>query len=239
MCMKKGGGQVERFVAWIQQLRLDAVWSVIMVVLASLVCIIFHETSHGRVAGWLGDPTAKQQGRLSWNPLKHIDVFGLVMMAIFHFGWAKAVPVNPQNFKHPKWDMAITALAGPVSNVILAFVVLLIRSVLYFFYLRSPNGVLEWVIELTEYIILLSVGLAVFNIIPISPLDGSKVLCAFLPDNAYVFVMRYERWGMLILMALLFTGILDTPLTFLRTGLLNGLQAVTWFPFTLLSRFIG
>lgn len=230
---------MDGFLNWLNQLELDSVWTTLMIVLAALVCIVFHETSHGWVAYWLGDRTAKEQGRLSWNPIRHIDIFGLIMMALFKFGWAKAVPINPRNFKHPKRDMAITALAGPVSNIILAFAILLVRSVLYYFYYRSQNSVMEWFIQLTEYIAILSVGLAIFNILPISPLDGSKVLFAVLPDRAYNTILRYERWGILLLMALLFTGVLTTPLTVLRSGVLNGMSQLTWFPYELLTKLFG
>ena len=230
---------MDAFLDWLKQLQLDSVWSTATTVLASLVCIVFHETSHGRVALALGDTTARDQGRLSWNPLKHVDIFGLLMMALFKFGWAKAVPINPNRFKHPKRGMALTALAGPVSNLVLAYGALLVRSVLYFFYFSHPGAVLEWFITLTEYIAILSVGLAVFNIIPISPLDGSKVLFAFLPDRAYMWLMRYERWGMLILMAVLFFGVLDVPLDFMRSGVLNTMTRLAWFPFALLTRAFG
>ncbi len=229
---------MEAFTRWLQQLEFGGVLSAVTVVAASLLCIVFHETCHGVVALWLGDTTARDAGRLTLNPLRHIDIFGLIMMAVFQFGWAKPVPVNMRNFKHPKRDMALTALAGPVSNVLLAMAALLVRAVLYYVvYSRAgSHAVLEYVISFLEYTAVLSVGLAVFNILPISPLDGSKVLFACLPDRAYLKLMRYERYGMFLLMALLLLGVLDTPLTVLRSGLLNILSRVCWFPFTLLSR---
>ena len=111
---------------WLQQLDYAWLLETAITVLAALLCITVHETCHGLVAFWLGDKTAKNQKRLSLNPLRHVDFPGLVMMAIFKFGWAKPVPVNMQNFKNPKWGMALTALAGPVSNVLLAFLALLL-----------------------------------------------------------------------------------------------------------------
>ncbi len=226
---------MSRFLAWIHQLQLDDLKTTVLVVSASLLCVVVHETSHGRVALWLGDQTAKQSGRLSWNPLKHIDIFGLIMMAVFKFGWAKAVPINPNNFKHPKRDMAITALAGPVSNLLLALAVLLLRSVFCYIYICKKADSIVWAIEFTEYTAVLSVGLAVFNIIPISPLDGSKVLGILLPDRIYWFLMHYERWGMLVLIGLLFAGVLDAPLQYLRSGILNAFSVITWFPYEILS----
>ena len=108
---------MEKFQAWVQQLDFTQLWEMLIVVAASLLCITFHETCHGLVAYWMGDPTAKKQGRLSLNPLRHIDIMGLVMMAVCHFGWAKPVPVDMRNFRRPKAGMALTALAGPVSDI--------------------------------------------------------------------------------------------------------------------------
>ena len=109
---------MDGFVAWLKQLQFDGVWQTAVLVAASLLCITFHETCHGLVAYWLGDPTAKRAGRLTLNPLRHIDIGGLLMMALFRFGWAKPVPVDMRYFKHPKRDMALTAAAGPLSNIL-------------------------------------------------------------------------------------------------------------------------
>ena len=117
---------MDAFRAWLGQLQFDGVWQTVVLVAASLLCITFHETCHGWVAYKLGDPTAKRMGRLTLNPLKHADVAGLLMMALFRFGWAKPVPVNMRNFKNPKQGMALTALAGPVSNVLLAYIAVVI-----------------------------------------------------------------------------------------------------------------
>lgn len=222
---------------WLQQLQFGGLFDTILVVAASLLCITVHETCHGLVAYWLGDPTAKNAGRLTLNPIKHVDLVGLVMMAIVKFGWAKPVPVDMRYFKNPKQGMAITALAGPVSNVVLAAAALLVRSVLLYFYLsHGDSTVLGYVISFTEYVAIISAGLAVFNIIPIPPLDGSKVVFSLLPQNTYWKLMRYERYGMIVLVIVLFTGILDGPLIFLRSGLLDGLQAVTLWPLELLFK---
>lgn len=230
---------MESITAWLQQLELDSVLEIVTIVLSSLLCIVIHETCHGLAALALGDTTARDAGRLTLNPLHHIDVWGLVMMAVFKFGWAKAVPVDMRRFRHPKRDMAITALAGPVSNVLLAMLALLLRAVLYFIYVYyAQNGFVEYCISFLEYTAVLSVGLAVFNIIPIPPLDGSKILFSLLPDRYYRVVLRYEKYGMILLMVLLLVGVLDTPLTFLRSGLLNALSTICWFPFTLLSKLL-
>lgn len=223
---------------WLGQLRWESALSTVIAVAASLLCIVVHETSHGFIAYKLGDPTAKNAGRLTLNPLKHIDLVGLAMMAILKFGWAKPVPVDMRNFKKPKTGMAITAAAGPLSNILLAVVFLLVRAVVLFFFLTGGGGwAWETLLEFIEYVIVISTGLAVFNLIPISPLDGSKVLFAFLPENTYWKLMRYERYGMLVLIAVMLLGWLDAPLSFLRDELLELLQEITWFPFELLTGF--
>lgn len=229
------------FMSWLNQLQFGGLLDTVMIVAASLICITFHETAHGLVAYWLGDDTARRAGRLSLNPIRHIDPVGLVMMAILKFGWAKPVPIDMRKFRSPKRGMALTALAGPVSNVLLAAVALLLRSVLIFFYQRGAGSesLLENAIAFVEYVAVISAGLAVFNIIPISPLDGSKVFAAVLPNEKYYQLMRYERYGMILLVIAMFSGILDTPLVFLRGKLLDGLQAVTIFPYTVLNRFFS
>ena len=226
------------FMDWLRQLRFDNLLSTALAVAASLLCIVVHETCHGLIAWWLGDGTAKNAGRLTLNPLRHIDIVGLAMMAILKFGWAKPVPIDMRNFKNPKAGMAVTAAAGPISNILLAFVFLLIRSAVMGLSMERSGGVGGWLVlnEFLEYVIVISAGLAVFNLIPISPLDGSKILFAFLPQEAYFKLMRYERYGMLVLIAALFFGWLDKPLYFLRGGLLEGLQTITMWPFELILR---
>ena len=181
---------------------------ILLSIIPALICITLHELAHGVVANWLGDTTAKDAGRLTLNPIKHLDPMGLVMMVVFRFGWAKPVPVNMYRFKNPRRGMAVTAVAGPLMNVIIAVVFLFLYGLLF----RTLDGegfVLE-MIYLTAYI---SLSFAIFNILPISPLDGSKVLGAVLPDRQYDMLMRYERYGMLILLALVATGVLGRPLS--------------------------
>lgn len=227
-------------ISWFQQLQFGGLLDTLLVVAASLLCITVHETCHGLVAWWLGDPTAKNAGRLTLNPIRHVDLVGLVMMAIVKFGWAKPVPVDMRYFKNPKGGMALTALAGPVSNVLLAWLALLIRSVLAFFANAHPDSsVLYYLFVFTEYVAIISAGLAVFNIFPISPLDGSKVLFAFLPEKTYYRLMHYERYGMLLLVVLLLLGVLDAPLSYLRNGLLDGLLQLSIWPLDLLLRVFG
>ena len=200
---------------------------------------MFHEVSHGMVALKLGDPTAKNAGRLTFNPVKHIDIWGLLMMAIFKFGWAKPVPIDMRNFKHPVRDMAITAAAGPISNLVLAFLALCIRAGALYVNQKTGGAISDFVVTFFQYVAVLSVGLAVFNVIPIPPLDGSKVLNALLPQQVYYKILRYERYGFLVMMLVLYTGILDTPLMVCRSGILLGLSKISAFPYYLLRHIFG
>ena len=169
------------------------------------LCLTVHETCHGLAALALGDPTAKRARRLSLNPLRHIDWFGLLMMVTVGFGWAKPVPVNPNYFRKPKQGMAVTALAGPVSNFLLALVLLFAGRLVYDYapYSAANQRLLTFLLTTA----ILSLGLGLFNLIPIPPLDGSKVLAMFLPNSAYGQLMRYERYGILVLLALSWLGL--------------------------------
>lgn len=212
---------------WLQQLQFGNLFEILLIAAASLLCITVHETCHGLVAYWLGDDTAKRQGRLTLNPLRHIDVAGLIMMVIARFGWAKPVPVNMNRFKSPKLGMALTALAGPVSNVILMILAALLRVVMILLLQFTQITMLEYAVMFFEYAVVLSAGLAVFNLFPIPPLDGSKVLFSLLPDAVYVKLMRSERYGMILLIIALFTNILDVPLLYLRGMLLQLVDLIT------------
>ena len=187
------------------------------------LCLTVHETCHGAAAYALGDPTAKRMHRLSLNPLRHIDWFGLAMMVLCGFGWAKSVPVDPRYFKKPKEGMALTALAGPVSNFVLAVVLMLGSRVIYNHV--SYTELWQQVFTFLLNTAVLSIGLGLFNLIPLPPLDGSKVLGALLSDRAYFTLMRYERYGMLVLILLSFTniggGLLSRAIMAVYTGLVN------------------
>jgi len=190
-------------------LDFSAMLSALLRLLAVLLCLTVHETCHGLAAYALGDPTAKREHRLSLNPLHHIDWFGLACMLVLGFGWAKPVPVDMRYFKKPKQGMALTALAGPVSNFVLAVLALFGARLIYWRYGVGWDIFFDLLLT-TAY---LSVGLGLFNLIPISPLDGSKVLFAFLPDSAYETLMRCERYGMLLLLALIWLGVGDNALS--------------------------
>lgn len=193
---------------------------------AVLLCLTVHESCHGLAAYALGDPTARREHRLSLNPLRHIDWFGLLMMFVAGFGWAKPVPVNPNYFKKPKQGMALTALAGPVSNFLLALLTLLAARI--FCNVAAYSEANQRILDFLLMVALLSIGLGLFNLLPIPPLDGSKVLFAVLPDRAYNQLMRYERYGMLLLFALVFFDVGSSAFS----------AAIEWV-FELFCRIVG
>ncbi len=182
---------------------------IVLGIIPSLLCITLHELAHGYTAWRLGDDTAKNAGRLTLNPLAHLDPIGLLMMLVFHFGWAKPVPVNMRNFKHPKQGMAVTALAGPACNLLITLVFLVLYGLL--FRPLSNAGFGNTVLELLMLTSYMSLGLCLFNLLPVPPLDGSKVLFSLLPDSAYWKLMRVERYGSLLLLLLVWSGILGKP----------------------------
>jgi Zn-dependent protease len=215
-------------------------WSVItdalISVIPALLCITLHELAHGWVAYKLGDNTAKSRGRLTLNPIKHIDIMGLIMMVAFHFGWAKPVPVNMYNFKNPKGGMALTALAGPVCNLLLTCLLLFIYGLVYLPLSRSGTLLAQTALETIATASYLSLALAVFNIIPIPPLDGSKVLFSLLNQEHYNKLMRYERYGMILLLVVVATGVLGRPLGTVTGFIYDKLFVIAEFAFDLMAK---
>ena len=220
--------------AWASQLQWGRLTELLITAAAALLCISVHESCHGLSAWILGDPTARRQGRITLNPLKHIDPAGLFMMVVARFGWAKPVPINPGYFKNPRVGMAVTALAGPLSNVLLSALAAVGYTVSIFYALYFQSQLLQTVSVFCDLVFILSAGLAVFNLLPIPPLDGSKVLFSVLPDELYWKLMRYERYGMVALMVLLLTGVLDIPLNYLRESLFELLWPIAEWTMELL-----
>ena len=191
------------------------------------IAITVHEYAHGYAALKMGDPTAKLSGRLSMNPLAHMDIVGALSMLIFGFGWAKPVPINPNNFKNHKKGTVIVSLAGPISNLFLAF----LGSVLYGIFRRIGFGNFssqfsEIFYGLLAQLILLNVCFGIFNLVPFPPLDGAKIVGAFLPYKTYFKIMQYERYAFPILIVLMYLGIFDKILGVLITPIVSSLNAL-------------
>ena len=191
-----------------------------------MLALSLHETAHGYVALKLGDPTAQNYGRLTLNPAKHFDPIGFLCMVFFGFGWAKPVPINTRYFKNPKKGMALSAAAGPISNLLLAVIFALLWRIELeiapeYFTDRFLYNVFYWIQEFLVAGITLNVGFAVFNLIPIPPFDGSRIFLILLPEHLYFKVMRYERQLYAVLMIALVLGVLDTPLSVVSNFFLN------------------
>ncbi|MFR8011754.1 MAG: site-2 protease family protein [Clostridia bacterium] len=204
----------------------------IFVYLISTAFVVFctlpvHEFAHGWMANKMGDPTARLSGRLTLNPMKHLDLIGSILIFLTGFGWAKPVPVNQNNFRNPKKGMALTALAGPVSNLIMAFIFMLLMNFCGIFHNMAAYIFLLFF----QYAALVNIRLAVFNLLPVPPLDGSRIFWAILPDKYYWKVMQYERIIMLVLFALLLFGVLSWPLSWLSNLVYRLFNLITGLPF--------
>ena len=212
----------------------NAVIYILSTVLVVFLTLPVHEFAHGFVAVKLGDNTPKWQNRLTLNPLAHIDYLGSLCILLFGFGWAKPVGVNARNFDNPKMGMAIVAFAGPLSNIVMSILALLLGNV---FLLLSVTvaEVFGYIYFILFYLAQINVSLAVFNLLPIPPLDGSRLLFAFLPDKYYFKVMQYERFIFFGLMILLYVGVLDGPISILSNGLMNFVSNIAYLPFKLLG----
>lgn len=195
--------------------------SIFFMIPVMLIAFTVHELAHGYTAYKLGDPTARNFGRLTLNPVKHLDPAGVLLMLFVGFGWAKPVPVNPRYFKKPKRDLALTSIAGPVSNIILAFAGVLISHIIAalannFFKETTPYFLVlfvSFVMYFFDIFVYLNLSLAFFNLIPIPPLDGSKILDLVLPPKASYYYSQISRFGFIILLVLLQTPVLRTPLS--------------------------
>lgn len=195
----------------INDFSIDNLITLLLRIAAVILCLTVHEVCHGVAAYALGDPTAKSMHRLSMNPLRHIDWLGFAALLLVGVGWAQPVPVDMRYFKNPKRGMAVTALAGPVSNILLAVLLLLAGRFIW-----SSAPATELWLGIFEFLLttaLLSVGLGVFNLLPIPPLDGSRIFAVVLPDRWNDTLARYERYIFPVMAVLLFSGILDGVLS--------------------------
>ena len=198
---------------------LDVVFMIMAYAVILLLCLPVHEFAHGIVAYWCGDNTAKWHGRLSLNPFRHLDLWGTIMILTVGMGYAKPVPVNSRNFRNYKRDMILVALAGPLSNFLMAA----IATFLYLLvaYTATYSAVIQMVLMLLSIIINVNISLMVFNLLPIPPLDGSRLWSSLLPGKWAYTLEQYSRYITMGLFLLLFTGVLDVPLYYLRSGVTN------------------
>jgi len=197
----------------------DYFYSLLLSLPGILIAISFHEMAHAYAADAMGDPTPKDAGRLTINPLKHIDPLGFISMLLFRFGWAKPVPVNPNNFKDRKKGMIAVALSGVLTNLLLAF----LGMAAYLAVIPLNNEILMTILQ---YIYIYNIVFAVFNIIPIPPLDGSQILVLFLPPKALMTYYKYQRYGMIVIFALAITGLLGIIINPAINGIVSLFSAI-------------
>lgn len=198
----------------------------VIIYLISTAAVIFitlpiHEWAHGFAATRLGDPTPKWQGRLSLNPLAHLDPMGSLCILLFGFGWARPVSVNPRYFKNVKTSMAVTALAGPLSNLIMGLIGVLLGNLMVWLTLITDIGIFYYIAIFFTFVARINISLAVFNLIPIPPLDGSRILGVILPDRIYYRIMQYERYLFYLVILLLATNVLTIPLAIISGAVEN------------------
>lgn len=187
-----------------------------------LFCVLpIHEFAHALVSTKLGDQTARLSGRLTLNPLAHIDPLGAVLIIVAGFGYAKPVPVNPRNFKNQKSSMALTAAAGPISNLIMSFLFTLCYCLVYKFTNVADGSFADALAMFLWYAAQINVSLAVFNLLPIPPLDGSRIISLLIPDRYLYKFAQYERYLVYAVMILVLIGVFDRPMSFVSTSLIR------------------
>lgn len=211
----------------------SAVIQIFAILVVIFLVLPFHEWAHAYTALRLGDTSVRYRGRLTLNPMAHFDPIGALALLLFGVGWAKPVPINTRSFKNPKLYMGITALMGPVANVVAAIAGGLILNALVVF---APDFLIDksfgyYVLLFLSFYVDVNCSLAVFNLLPIPPLDGSKILFIFLPDKAVEWFYRYERYISMGLLLLIWTDVLDVPLGFLIGGLESFVYWLTGLPF--------
>lgn len=201
--------------------------SKILMIPIVLIALTFHEFSHGFISSKLGDPTPRITGRLSLNPMAHLDPMGALLMVLTGFGWARPVQIDARYYKNPKWGMAITAVAGPLSNLVLAFLAMIIYTVIFILNIKIGlfSGAIDTISGFVLMFVQVNLCFMVFNLIPIPPLDGSRILGLFLSTRSYFKLQQLERYSFMIIIVLSLTGVFDriigTGVGVVLTGLIN------------------
>lgn len=210
----------------------------LMIGLFSRLFVVFctmpiHEYAHALIATKLGDETPRLSGRLTLNPFAHIDLLGALMIFLCGFGYAKPVSVNPRNFKDPKKGMAITAIAGPTSNLIMGFFFVFLTVLVQNVFYKANLMIVYPVISFLYFAAAINVNLAVFNLLPIPPLDGSRILQLLIPAKHYYKFLQYERYVVIVVFILILSGVLSTPLAIISSLFLDLFTSIAELPFTL------
>lgn len=209
---------------------MDLVMRLFAILMVVFLILPLHECAHGWVAYRLGDNTAKVTGRLTLNPLVHFDPLGAIGVLLFSFGWARPVPVDASNFRKPRRDMALVAAAGPLSNLLAAIIGGLIVNFIDLLHF----GVAQiWIDTFFSYYISLNIGIAVFNLIPLAPLDGFRIVEAFIPERFLISYYKHYHMITLVVFLLLLFGILSVPLVFLESLVYGLVMKITALPFAL------
>lgn len=208
--------------------------------IALITSIPVHETAHAYVSYKLGDPTAKEMGRLTLNPLKHFDPIGAICLLVAGIGWAKPVPIDPRYYKNLKAGMALSALAGPVSNFIMALLSMIVFKIFEYAYYGSGSEVWFYAALVFNYMVVINITLGIFNLIPIPPFDGSRIFLVFLPERWYFAIMKYERYIFAAFFLLLaFTDVVNRPLAIANDAVYNLLDVLTLFVDKLMVKTIS
>jgi len=205
----------------------DKIFDLFINALVLFTALPVHECAHAWVAHKMGDDTAKNEGRITLNPFKHLSLWGSIMMILIGFGWGKPVNVDARNFKNPRKGMVLTSLAGPASNFIMAFLAMIVCRVMYGLGYVNSSETMSIIGDIFLYITMINISLGVFNFLPIPPLDGSKIFNAVLPERFYFKIMKYEQYIFIALIVLVYSGLLDTPLAFLQNKVTNVMVFLT------------